>query len=140
MIAFNEGDGISWLGLKWYIFSCLLLDGEKFGVAFGRRSSSLQCKLMFVFIFSVCHLMKPWWYWHSFFCRMWVSRVGVVGMYVKTSSIHTICSLLKSIDLLCQFLFRRTCHSDEGANLSFLANAIQIETADEHSPSMSNAF
>ena len=90
------------------------------------KNCNVKCKLMFIFIFSVCHLMKPWWYWHSFFCRMWVSRVGVVGMYVRHQAFTPFAVLLKSIDHLCQMLFRRMCHSDEAA--------------DEHWPSMSNAF
>ena len=52
MIVFVEGDGIWWLSFNWCIFPCLLLDGEKrrfqrllldgekFVVAFGRSSCS----------------------------------------------------------------------------------------------------
>ena len=106
---------------------------RKFGVAFGRSSFSANCKLMFIFIISVCHLMKPWWYWHSFSSLgMWVSRVGCGGMYVRHQAftpfavcwraltIHVKCfldecaiqmKLLMSIDHLCQMLFRRIWHS-----------------------------
>ena len=148
--AFSDGVGIWRIGCRQRIFQCLPLDGERaqlLTLPLDGEKTQFQCllwmvkncngiwkeviflckcKLMIIFIFSVCHLMKPWWYWHSFSSLgMWVSRVGCGGMYVRHQAFtpFAVCwraltlhvkrfldecaiqmKLLMSIDHLCQML------------------------------------
>ena len=96
----------------------LLLDGEKRSVkCLLWMVKNCKCKLMFIFIIFCLPFSETLMVLTFLFFFRDVSQSGWVWRDVcQTSSIHTICSLLKSIDLLCQMFFRRMSYSDEAAD------------------------
>ena len=65
-----------------------------------------KCKLVIIFIFSVCHLMKPYSYWHSLCSLGCVSWVGC-GRDIRYQTTYHLQFCWWSRDQSCRMLFRR---------------------------------